>query len=165
MDELDARGRKGRQASAMGFANEQRLLAALLSREYNASRVDLPHSTYDIIVELSKDNLIRVQVKTAKRGIQFTGGLRGGRDRSYKSSVKEYTQNTETSDIVVGVKCERDNGDTKIDFFFVPTLFIERISPQKSIALSKVQHTMNDWELLEKCKDDNYVGARFGYKE
>ena len=165
MEELDERGRKGKQASATGFANEQRLLAALLARGYNASRVDLPHSTYDIIVELNKDKLIRVQVKTARDSVSFIGGLRGGRDRSYKSDVKGYIQNTETSDIIVGVKCEADNGDTKIDFFFIPTLFIERIYPQKSIALSKIKHTMNDWEILVNCKDDNYVGAKFGYKE
>ncbi len=42
----------GRQASARGFANESRLLAALLDRGFNASSVDLPHSTYDIVVEL-----------------------------------------------------------------------------------------------------------------
>lgn len=164
MDELDERGRKGRQASATGFANEQRLLAALLAREFNASRVDLPHSTYDIIVELDKDHLIRIQVKTAKKSISFIGGVRGGADREYKSDVKAYTQSTETSDIVVGVSCESNNGDTQIDFFFLPTLYIEKLN-QKSIALSKIQFAKNDWEILEHCKNDDYVGARFGYKE
>ncbi len=97
---------RGKLASAKGFANENRLLAALLERGYNASKVDLPHSTYDIIVERSTHETLRVQVKTLSRSksVSFKGGVRGGRDRSYKSGVKEYTQSTHTSDIVVGVE-------------------------------------------------------------
>ncbi len=54
---------KGKLASAKGFANERRLVAALLERGYNASIVDLPHSTYDIVVEGSDKDNIRFQVK------------------------------------------------------------------------------------------------------
>ena len=157
---MDRSVSKGKLASATGFANEQRLLAALLARGFNASRVDLPHSTYDIIVELSKDDLIRVQVKTTKKSISFRGGVRGGADRKYKSDVKSYIQNTSTSDIVVGVRCVINNGDTQIDFFFIPTLFIEKIQ-QQSISLSKVCNTMNDWEILKNCKNIDYVRERF----
>ena len=126
----------GKMASAKGFANESRLLAALLERGYNASRVDLPHSTYDIVVEQASDNMIRVQVKTVSPSgsISFTGGIRGGADRTYKSDVKEYTQSTQTSDIVVGVQSKKINGDTEIDFYFVPTLMIEQIK-QKSLSI------------------------------
>ena len=88
---------KAKLASAKGFANESRLLAALLERGYNASRVDLPHSTYDLVVEIDKTNMVRIQVKTvSKTGIvSFTGGIRGGADREYKSDVKAYTHNQE----------------------------------------------------------------------
>ncbi len=48
---------KGKLALAKGFANESRLLAALLERGHNASRVDLPHSTYDIVVEQSAHDI------------------------------------------------------------------------------------------------------------
>ena len=73
---------RGKQAAAKGFANENRLLAALLERGFNASRVDLPHSTYDIVVEKSKHDTIRVQVKIIGRSksISFMGGK--GRKRS-----------------------------------------------------------------------------------
>ncbi|MXV78233.1 hypothetical protein F4001_07735, partial [Candidatus Poribacteria bacterium] len=113
---------EGKLASAKGFANERRLLAALLERGYNASIVDLPHSTYDIVVESGND-IIRLQVKTVSKSgsIKFTGGLRGGVDREYKSGVKEYTQSTETSDAVVGVQSIMNNGDKSIDFWIVPT--------------------------------------------
>ncbi len=152
----------GRQASARGFANESRLLAALLDRGFNASSVDLPHSTYDIVVELIEGQIIRVQAKTIGKAnsIKFTGGSRGGVDREYKSSVKSYTQDTTTSDIVVGVKSNKNNGDDKVDFYFVPTLLIELIR-QKSISASKVEKWKNDWQILIRCKDEKFVKNTF----
>ena len=153
---------KGRLASAKGFANESRLLGALLARGYNASRVDLPHSTYDIVVETDSD-FIRIQVKTASKSISFTGGTRGGVDREYRSGVKEYVQNTKTSDIVVGVWTDQSkaNGERQIDFYFVPTLYIETLkrngNQQKSLSINKLQDAKNNWELLERCKAGDFV--------
>lgn len=153
---------KGKLASAKGFANENRLLAALLERGYNASRVDLPHSTYDIVVEKSKNDIIRVQVKTVSSGgsISFTGGVRGGIDRTYKSGIKSYIQNTETSDVVVGVESIASNGDKEINFYFIPTLYIERIN-QKSLSVNKVPQVKNDWKFLLQCKDIEFVTLNF----
>ena len=153
---------KGRLASAKGFANERRLLAALLSRGYNASIVDLPHSTYDIVVEKSPNDIIRVQVKTVRQGgsISFKGGVRGGVDRTYKADEKSYIQSTETSDIVVGVSSIQDNGDSRIDFFFVPTLYIEKLA-QQSLSVNKILHAKNDWDVLLNCKDPEFVAERF----
>ncbi len=153
---------RGKLASAKGFANESRLLGALLARGYNASRVDLPHSTYDIVVETDSD-FIRIQVKTASKSISFTGGTRGGVDREYRSGVKEYVQSTKTSDIVVGVWADESkaNGERQIDFYFVPTLYIETLrrkgKPQKSLSINKLKAAKNNWELLERCKDKDFV--------
>lgn len=157
---------KGKLASAKGFANESRLLAALLERGYNASKVDLPHSTYDLIVERSKHDTIRIQVKTisTKKTISFRGGVRGGQDRSYKSDVKSYTQNTDTSDIVVGVESIRSNGDTEVNFYFIPTLYIEKIN-QRSLSVNKVPYTKNDWKILINCKNVDYVFQKFKVKK
>ena len=143
---------KGKLASAKGFANESRLLAALLERGYNASKVDLPHSTYDLIVEKSKHDTIRIQVKTISKNkaISFKGGVRGGKDRSYKSDVKSYIQSTETSDIVIGVESHRNNGDTEINFYFIPTLYIEQIQ-QSSLSINKILYVKNDWNILMEC--------------
>ncbi len=154
---------RGKLASAKGFANENRLLAALLGRGYNASQVDLPHSTYDLVVEKSATDFIRIQVKTVGKSgsISFTGGSRGGVDREYKSNVKTYVQNTQTSDIVVGVESRQANGDRDINFYFVPTLFIEKIR-QKSISINRIQHVVkNKWEVLDNCKDTDFVEDRF----
>lgn len=137
----------------------------LLERGFNASRVDLPHSTYDIVVEQSQDgtiDMIRVQVKTVgKQGaISFKGGVRGGQDREYKSGVKEYIQSTKTSDVVVGVKSVRANGDEKIDFYFIPTLYIEHIK-QGSLSINKIPKAKNNWAILLNCKNINYVQSLF----
>ncbi len=151
---------KGKLASAKGFANESRMLAALLERGYNASRVDLPHSTYDIVVELDSC-IIRVQVKTVSgSSVSFVGGVRGGVDREYKSGVKEYTQTTETSDVVVGVQSERDNGERRINFYFIPTLYIVQLG-QGSLSVNKIPKAKNNWILLEKCKDREFVDDFF----
>ena len=150
--------KKGKHASAKGFANESRLLAALLERGYNASKVDLPLSTYDIIVERRKHDTIRVQVKTVSKSgsISFLGGVRGGKDREYKSNVKSYIQSTETSDVVVGVNAKRGNGDKEIDFYFIPTIFIEMVK-QKSLSINKIPQAKNNWKLLEECKDPEFI--------
>lgn len=160
---MNDKAKKGRMASAKGFANESRLLAALLERGHNASRVDLPHSTYDIVLEVSKDLIIRVQVKTVSKGngISFKGGVRGGADRQYKSDVKEYIQSTETSDVVVGVKSESDNGDAKADFYFIPTIYIEFIG-QASLSVNKIPFCKNNWDILLRCKDRDFVSNKFG---
>ena len=132
-------------------------MAALLERGYNASRVDLPHSTYDIVVELEQ-NITRLQVKTvtSSGSISFKGGTRGGVDRKYHSDVKEYTQSTRTSDCVVGVSSTKSNGDTDVDFYFIPTLYIEKLN-QGSLSINKLRTAKNNWELLEKCKNKDFV--------
>lgn len=156
-------GKRGLLASAKGFANESRLLAALLERGYNASRVDLPHSTYDVLIEEPTQGMVRVQVKTVSPSgsVSFRGGVRGGTDRTYKSDVKSYTHNTETCDIVVGVESTADNGDKEVNFYFIPTLHIEKIG-QKSLSVRKIPQAMNEWEILRRCKDVEFVIKKFG---
>lgn len=154
---------KGQLAAAKGFANENRLLAALLERGYNASKVDLPHSKYDIIIVEKKSNdTIRVQVKTLSRSksVSFKGGVRGGRDRVYASGEVEYRQSPQTSDIVVGVEAKRSNGDTEINFYFIPTLYIEALK-QNSLSINKIPQSKNNWDILQRCKEKQFVYTFF----
>ena len=155
---------KGKFNSVKGFANEMRLLAALLGRGYNASRVDLPLSSYGLVLEVVNGDFIRVQVKTVgpKGAISFTGGTRGGIDREYKSDVKSYVQSLETSEVVVGVRSNASNGDTEVDFFVVPTLYIEYLG-QKSLSVNRFPQTRNNWDLLTQCKDPRYVKNLFSH--
>jgi hypothetical protein len=148
---------RGKQASIDGFAHEH-IVAGLLMKKYqNVSLVDLPLSSYDIIIVRKKDedgeDIIRVQVKTSRKSISFTGGSRGGVDRTYKSGIKTYTQSRATSDVVIGI-CPIS--EDSFDLYFIPTILIEKLN-QTSISLKKVEKLKNNYEILEKCKDEVFV--------
>ena len=157
---------KSKQNATNGFANESRLLGALLARDYNASRVALPYSDYNIIVEFDQNNtsdIIRVQVKTVSKSksVTFVSGTSGDVDRADKSFEKEYVPSTKNSDVVVGVEVNSDNGESRIDFYFIPTIYIELINQRsKSVNLLKV--AQNNWELFKNCKNREYVVRLFG---
>ncbi len=154
---MNERQKKGKQAAIEGFAHEHIAAGILMKRFQNVSLVDLPLSSYDIIIALKKkdgsEEIIRAQVKTAKKQINFVGGRRGGIDRTYKSNVKEYVQSTKTSDVVIGVHPNENRG---FDLYFVPTILIERLR-QKSISLKKIEKLKNNYEILERCKDYDFV--------
>lgn len=146
---------RGRQASIEGFANEKIACGVLMKRYGNVSLVDLPLSPYDIVIVrkiAGKEDMIRIQSKTATRGISFTGGSRGGVDRTYKSGIKTYIQSPEYSDCIVGVHFEND----VTELYFVPTILITKLK-QTSIALSKIKKLKNNYEILENCKDEDFV--------
>lgn len=150
----------GLQASVDGFAHEHIVVGILMKKYRNVSLVDLPLSPYDIIIVFKRDDgreiIIRAQVKTAKKSISFIGGSRGGVDRKYLSGVKVYKQSTKTSDIVIGLyPRERD----AFDLYFIPSVLIENLS-QKSISLGKVKALKNNYEILERCLDKDYILAK-----
>ena len=151
------RAEKGKQASVNGFAHEHVALGILMKKYQNVSLVDLPHSPYDIIIVRKNidgsEETIRAQVKTATKAISFRGGSRGGVDRTYKSGVKEYTQNTKLSDIIVGVGPR--NGQS-FDLYFVPTILVERMKKQ-SLSLKRAASLKNNYEMLERCKDESFI--------
>ena len=47
---------RGRQASIEGFANEHIVVGILMKRYGNVSLVDLPLSTYDIVIVRKREN-------------------------------------------------------------------------------------------------------------
>ncbi len=148
---------KGKEAAVSGFAHEHIAVGILMKRYQNVSLVDLPLSPYDIIVvfkdEYGKEEIIRAQVKTARESISFTGGERGGVDREYKSGVKKYRQNTQTADLVIGV---HENEDRSYSLYCVPTCLIEELN-QDSISLRKIAFLRDNFEMLERCKDREWV--------
>lgn len=149
----------GRQASIEGFANEKIVCGLLMKKYGNVSLVDLPLSPYDIVIvrklEDDTEDIIRIQSKTASKSVSFTGGSRGGVDREYKSGVKTYVQSPKTSDCIVGVHFEEE----KPELYFVPTLLIAELGT-KSISLNKIEKLKNNYELLENCKNREYVLAK-----
>lgn len=127
-----------------------------MKKYQNVSLVDLPLSTYDIIIVRKKDeteDIIRAQVKTAKKSISFIGGSRGGVDREYKSGVKTYRQSTTTSDVVIGI---HPIDDKTYELYFVPTILIEALN-QQSISINKISDLKENYYILENCKDKEVV--------
>ena len=148
---------RGRQASIDGFAHEHIVVGLLMKRYQNVSLVDLPLSTYDIIIvqkdEDGNDDIIRAQVKTATSSISFTGGSRGGVDREYKSGVKEYIQSPETADVVIGV---HPIGNNSFELYFVSTVLIEPLD-QKSISINKIPDLKENYFILNNCKNSELI--------
>lgn len=147
---------RGKQASVNGFAHQLIVAGILMKRYQNVSLVDLPLSPYDIIIARKTEkgeDIIRVQVKTSRNSVGFTGGIRGGKDRTYKSDVKKYRQSTQTSDVIVGLK-SKENG--RFDLYFIPTILVEQLK-QDSISLNKIEALKNNYEILERCKDKEFV--------
>lgn len=147
----------GKRAAVEGFANEHIAVGLLMKRYQNVSLVDLPLSTYDIVIarKLSdgSEDIIRAQVKTARHSIGFTGGERGGVDRTYRSGVKRYRQHTRTADVIIGV---HENEDGTFVLYFVPTCLVEVLN-QNSISIRKIDFLKENYDILERCKDRNYV--------
>lgn len=153
---MDNQESSGKQATIDGRAHEHIVLGILMKRYHNVFLSDLSLASYDIIIMRklgNQEDAIRIQVKTAQKSVSFTGGTRGGVDREYKSEIKEYTQSTETSDVVVGIH-PLENGS--FDLYFVPTILIEHLT-QKSISLNKISFLKNNYQMLENCKNVNFV--------
>lgn len=152
--------KKGIDASVEGFANEYIVIGILMRKYKNVSLVDLPLSKYDLIIVFKDKNedetIIKAQIKTAKKSVSFTGGVRGGVDREYKSGIKEYIQSTKTSDVVIGVT---PIGDNNFDLYFVPTILVEHFGT-KSKSIKKLAALKNNYEFLEKCKDRSFILQR-----
>lgn len=147
--------KRGRDAAISGFAHEHITAGILMKRFGNVSLVDLPLSPYDIVIVKKVEggeDIIRAQVKTAQDSISFMGGSRGGADRIYLSDVKTYTQSTETCDVVIGLHPHNDS----YDLYFVPAILIEELK-QGSISLRKIESLKNNYEILENCKDHDFV--------
>ena len=148
---------RGKKAAVSGFAHELIAAGILMKKYLNVSVVDLPLSPYDIVIVFKNkggiEDIIRAQVKTAIKSVSFGGGSRGGVDRTYKSGVKQYTQSTKTSDVVIGI---HPNENRSYDLYFIPTLLIE-ILKQKSLAVNKISFLKNNYQMLERCKDKDFV--------
>lgn len=159
MKKDNSRADLGKQASIDGFAHEHIVVGILMKKYQNVSLVDLPLSSYDIIIarkikNKDEEDIIRVQVKTARKSVSFTGGTRGGVDRTYKSDVKTYIQSTLTSDVIVGISpLENDGG---YDLYMVPTILISEWKT-KSKSVGQIQPLKNNYDFLEKCKNYDYI--------
>ena len=151
--------KSGKQASIAGTANEHIVLGILLPEFPDAMLSSHQQSSHDMIIP-SGDNFIRAQIKTANKSISFSGGGRGGIDRTYikgKNNPKTYTYSTIDTDVVIGIE---PIAIGSYDLFFVPSLVIERLG-KKSISNNKVAFTKNNFDYLVKSKDTNFCNEMY----
>ena len=157
---MESREAKGKQSSVDGFAHEHIAAAILMKRYHHVSLMDVPLSSYDMLIDLrdadDHEQIIRAQVKTARKRVPFKGGGRGGRDRIYKSDVKTYTYSPENSDVVIGVH-PIDNNDRTFELYFLPTILIERLNQKTGIAISKIEELRENYFILENCKNEDII--------
>ena len=148
--------KKGKQSAIDGFAHEHMVVGILMKKYHNVFFSDNPLSPYDLIIVRKlghKEDIIRAQVKTAKKNVSFTGGTRGGVDRIYKSGVKTYTQSQKTSDVVIGFN---PISIDQYELYFVPTILIEKWKT-KSKSNNVLSPLKNNFEILERCKDKKFI--------
>ena len=152
------RSRIGKEAANRGIANEHIALGVLMHR-YNASKVDLPSSKYDILIERKNNDFIRIQSKSDKKGISFIGNMRGGKSIGGGSDKKyAYRYNREYCDVLMGVKSILDNNGIlkRVDLYFMPTILIETLET-KSISYGKIETFANNWKILENSKSEDFI--------
>ena len=152
------RSKSGSHAANIGTANEYISLGVLMQK-YNASKVDLPSSKFDIIL-LHKKNYIRIQSKTAHPSIGLKGNVRAGKANKGPSDPKAaFRYNTSHCDILMGVKSlfNKKYQLTSVDLYFLPTILVEKISNSSAISTGCLSALKYNYEILEKCNDENFV--------
>jgi hypothetical protein len=143
---------KSKLAAIRGKANEIIVLGILLPHYPNTMLSPHELSSHDMSIPISRSLSVRAQIKTSPKSISFTGGIRAGIDKTYKSSLKEYTYSADILDLVIGIK---ENSIGNYALYFVPTKVIDKLG-QKSISVNKVLFTENDFEVIERCTEDKY---------
>ena len=149
---------RGKKAANKGIANEH-IALGILMHKYNASKIDLPSSRFDIIIEKKIHDYIRIQSKATKSSIGFIGNMRGGKSIGGGSLKKySYRYDTKSCDVVMGVKSTIDSSGIlkEADLYFMPTILIEKLK-QKSISYKKIEIFKNNYEVLENSKDKKYL--------
>ena len=141
---------KGKIAANLGDAHEHIVAGILIRLGFDVGIVDVSGTPYDlIIVGLDKPKgsqvMLKAQIKTASKSVGFTGGSRGGIDKTYKSDVKRYKYTTEHSDLILGI-------DKKtLDIYVIPTKFISKWGSSRSCG--KMKPLKNNWDILVNWND------------
>lgn len=150
---------KAKFSSNLGTAHEFLVTGILMRLGFDVSVSSVKGGPYDLLVTVyyngpgSNRRVIRAQTKTCTEGgsIKFTGGIRGGVDRDYRSGTKQlvdksYKYSEEDNDLIIGV-------DKKsLDLYLIPTRFLKSFGKSKSIK--KLAVLKNNWSLLLNWRDD-----------
>ena len=154
----EKRSKSGSHAANIGIANEH-IALGILMQKYNASKVDLPSSKFDIIL-LHKKKYIRIQAKTSHPSISFKGNVRAGKANKGASDPNfGFRYDRTHCDILMGVKSNFNNiGELLgVDLFFLPTILVEKISNSNGISTNCLAALKYNYEILEKCDDEKFI--------
>ena len=152
------RSKSGSHAANIGIANEH-IALGILMQKYNASKVDLPSSKFDIIL-LHKKKYIRIQAKTSHPNISFKGNVRAGQaNRGASDPNFGFRYDRTHCDILMGVKSNFNNiGELLgVDLFFLPTILVEKISNYSGISTNCLEALKYNYDILEKCDDEKFI--------
>ena len=152
------RSKSGSHAANIGIANEH-IALGILMQKYNASKVDLPSSKFDIIL-LHKKKYIRIQAKTSHPNISFKGNVRAGKaNRGASDPNFGFRYDRTHCDILMGVKSNFNNiGELLgVDLFFLPTILVEKISNYSGISTNCLEALKYNYDILEKCDDEKFI--------
>ena len=152
------RSKSGSHAANIGIANEH-IALGILMQKYNASKVDLPSSKFDIIL-LHKKNYVRIQSKTANPTITFKGNMRAGKANKGASDPKfAFRYDRTHCDILMGVKSNFNNRNELlgVDLFFLPTILVEKIANENGISTNCLMGLKYNYEILENCHDEKFL--------
>jgi hypothetical protein len=154
----EKRSKSGSHAANIGIANEH-IALGILMQKYNASKVDLPSSKFDIIL-LHKKKYIRIQAKTSHPNISFKGNVRAGQaNRGASDPNFGFRYDRTHCDILMGVKSNFNNiGELLgVDLFFLPTILVEKISNYSGISTNCLEALKYNYDILEKCDDEKFI--------
>lgn len=93
-----------------------------------------------------KTVLLRAATRTMRQSLSFTGGVRGGVNRHYKSGVKVYKYTEKHNDLIIGVDGE------SLDLYIVPTRHIANWGTSRS--KTKLQAYRHNWDILLHWNDE-----------
>lgn len=143
-----------KHAALLGDAHEMMVAGLLCRLGFEVGLIAAKGGAYDLwVIAFANSSRtiqpLRVQIKTISGGgsIKFTGGTRGGIDRIYLSSVKEYKYTEADNDLIIGVKIDT------LDLYLIPTRFISRWG--KSRSVNRLQLLKNNWDILLNWNDQS----------
>jgi len=151
----DATGLIAEKSNApLGDAHELIVRGVLMRLGFTVGTMDLSSGASDLFVEVYRDHrnlpseheIIKVQVKTASGNLPLAVAGRGGVDREYKSSEKQYKYTREHTDLIIGVET------SGLDLFFMPYMFFEQYG--QSVSLRKIEILRNKYQLLLNWRED-----------
>lgn len=143
---------KDKNYNPLGDAHELHVKAIFMRLGFEVGSLDLSSGPCDIVVQANTgleepiSKLLRVQVKTMTNSLNLAAGSRGGVDRSYVSSEKEYKYTEDQIDLIVGV--DRNT----LDLYLLPSIFLVKYG--KSVSKARINVTKNNWDILINWNSD-----------